>query len=95
MAHIKMTIEEWMQSQEDSDVEKSERELITPVAPNTHLLIGHWDLQIVPFPFTGAKPIDRQGDPSFRNFNIRLLEYIARHHTSESVRFEQEIKVRG
>ncbi|KAJ7269664.1 hypothetical protein C8J57DRAFT_318118 [Mycena rebaudengoi] len=36
---------------------------------------------------------EKRGNPSFRNFNMRLREYIGHHHPSRSVRFEQDIKI--
>jgi hypothetical protein len=35
----------------------------------------------------------KTGDAAFRNFNLRLREYLAHHHPLHAVRFEDEIKV--
>jgi hypothetical protein len=89
MARIKMAIDEWQKTQEDSEIDDSECELITKSVSTAHWTLGSPDRRVSIHRIEAEKP----GDRSFRNFNVRLREYVARHHPTESVRFEQEIKV--
>ncbi|KAJ6485311.1 hypothetical protein C8R47DRAFT_1016572 [Mycena vitilis] len=91
MARIKMAVDEWRKSQDDPDVDDSERELITQSAPGAHWSLGSPDRVV------SIHRLERENDqnPAFRNFNMRLREYIAGHHPSHAVRLEQEIKIKG
>ncbi|KAJ7083821.1 hypothetical protein C8R43DRAFT_1115465 [Mycena crocata] len=86
MARIKMAV--WQQSQTDSDIDDSECELVAqPVST------AHWTLGAPDRPISAHRiEAEKRGNGSFRNFNIRLREYIAHHHPSHWVRLEQEIK---
>ncbi|KAJ6601689.1 hypothetical protein DFH09DRAFT_1480656, partial [Mycena vulgaris] len=75
----------------DSDIDASERELITSLVSIAHWKLGSPDRTVSVHRIEAEK----RGTPVFRNFNARLREYIARHHPSHSVRLEQEIKVRA
>jgi hypothetical protein len=83
-----MAVDEWLQRQKDPDIDDSERELITP------LVTAHWRLGSPDRSVSVRRiEVEKRGNLSFRNFDMRLREYIARHHPSHSVRLEQEIKV--
>ncbi|KAJ7204541.1 hypothetical protein C8J57DRAFT_1100775 [Mycena rebaudengoi] len=78
LARIKMAVDEWLKSQEDSDIDDSERELITQSVSTAHWSLGSPDRHIS----VHRIEADNRGDSSFRNFNMRLREYIAHHHPS-------------
>ncbi|KAJ7672087.1 hypothetical protein B0H17DRAFT_1141248 [Mycena rosella] len=89
MARIKMAVDEWLKNQTDSDIDASERELITSLVSTAHWKLGSPDRTVSVHRIEAEK----RGNPVFRNFNARLREYIARHHPSHSVRLEQEIEI--
>ncbi|KAF7371709.1 hypothetical protein MVEN_00027400 [Mycena venus] len=89
MARIQMAINEWEQSHKDTDLDDSERKVISQPVSTAHWILGSSEHRISLHHFESKK----RGDPAFRNFNVRLREYIAQHHPSCSVRFEQEIKM--
>ncbi|KAJ7161962.1 hypothetical protein C8R43DRAFT_1123671 [Mycena crocata] len=91
MARIKMAVDRWQQSQTDLDIDDSERELVTQPVSTAHWTLGAPDRSIS----VHRIEAERRGNGSFRNFNIRLREYIARHHPSHWVRLEQEIKIKA
>ncbi|KAJ7932210.1 hypothetical protein B0H13DRAFT_2263411 [Mycena leptocephala] len=86
MARVKMAVDEWLKTQKDSDIDDSERELITSAA---HWTLGSPDRLVS----VGRVEAEKRGNLCFRNFNMRLREYIACYHPSVSVRLEQEIKL--
>ncbi|KAJ7265959.1 hypothetical protein B0H12DRAFT_1046401 [Mycena haematopus] len=90
MARVKMAIDEWRQSQQDTDLEDSERTVIPGTSGTSS---GHWTLGS-PVPRVSAQRLEaeRTGDPAFRDFNMRLREYIARCHPTHQVRLEQQIE---
>ncbi|KAJ6509636.1 hypothetical protein DFH09DRAFT_942461 [Mycena vulgaris] len=78
MARVKMAIDEWRRCQQDADLEDHER-IILPVAKERSS--GHWKLGS-PVRRVSAHGLEaeNQGDLAFRNFNMRLREYIAQYH---------------
>ncbi|KAJ7040846.1 hypothetical protein C8F04DRAFT_948197, partial [Mycena alexandri] len=91
MAHIKMAIDKWHRAQKDNDLDDSEHTVI-PAAIETFL--GHGRLGS-PVPHVSAHRMEgeRKTDPAFRNFNVRLQEYIAQYHPAHQVRLEQQIYI--
>jgi hypothetical protein len=91
MARIKMTIDEWRRCQQDVDLEDHER-IVLPVAKER--LSGHWKLGS-PVHHVSAQKLEaeKRGDLAFRNFNMRLREYIAQYHPAHQVQLEQQIQV--
>ncbi|KAJ7017193.1 hypothetical protein C8F04DRAFT_979784, partial [Mycena alexandri] len=87
MARVKMAIDEWRKSQTDADLEASELATIPGAS-------GHWKLGS-PVPLVSTHPLEaeRKTDPAFREFNMRLREYIAQYHPTSQVRLEQQIQV--
>ncbi|KAJ7115714.1 hypothetical protein C8R44DRAFT_709074 [Mycena epipterygia] len=87
MARIKMAIDEWRQSQTDTDLEESELATI----PGTSASSGHWKLGS-PAPLVSVHRLEaeRTNDPVFRDFNMRLREYIAHYHPTSQI---QQCKV--
>lgn len=92
MARIKMAVDEWRQRQEGPDIEEGEHILIPPTnqVPTGHWALGSPEKRVSTYQLEAA----RRTDPAFRNFNLRLREYIASHHPAHQVRLEQLIQVR-
>jgi hypothetical protein len=91
MARVKMAVDEWRRYQKDIDLEDSER-IVIPVASG--MFSGHWRLgSPVPCVSPHRLEAERKNDPAFRDFNMRLREYIAQHHPAHQVRLEQQIQV--
>jgi hypothetical protein len=86
-----MAVDEWRRHQQDTDLEDSER-IIIPAASERSS--GHWTLGS-PEPRVSAHRLEaeQKSDPAFRDFNMRLREYIARHHPMHQIRLEQQIQV--
>ncbi|KAJ7079129.1 hypothetical protein B0H15DRAFT_859196 [Mycena belliarum] len=93
MARIKMAVDEWRQRQEDPDIEEDEHTLIS-AANDSEAVSGNWTLGS-PEKRVSTHQLEaaRRSDPAFRNFNLRLREYLACHHPSEQVRLEQQIQI--
>ncbi|KAJ7153830.1 hypothetical protein C8R46DRAFT_912239 [Mycena filopes] len=91
MARVQMAIDAWQRAQQDNDLEASERTVI-PVASETSL--HHWRLG-APMPRISARRLEaeRKMDVAFRNFDMRLREYIAQYHPAHQVRLEQQIQI--
>jgi hypothetical protein len=91
MARVQMAIDEWRLCQQDTELEDNERTVI-PVASETSLV--HWTLGS-PAPHVSPHRLESElsNDPAFRDFNVRLQEYIARHHPMHQIRLEQQIQV--
>ncbi|KAJ7220703.1 hypothetical protein GGX14DRAFT_559495 [Mycena pura] len=89
MARVQMALNEWRQSQKDSDLGQDEQTLLPTSA-------GHWKLGS-PTRRVSAHRLEaeRASDPAFCNFNIRLREYIAQCHAAHQVRLEQKIEARS
>jgi hypothetical protein len=87
MARLKMAVDEWRRGQ----VEVVELDLISSATLDSgaHWTLGAPDSQISSHGLESSKT----GDAAFRNFNLRLREYLAHHHPLHAVRFEDEIKV--
>ncbi|KAJ7261681.1 hypothetical protein C8J57DRAFT_1071747 [Mycena rebaudengoi] len=91
MARVRMAIDEWRRHQQDRDLEDSERTVIPAVS---EISSGHWTLgSPTPRVSTHRLEAERTRDPAFRGFNMRLREYIARHHPTHQVRLEQQIQI--
>ncbi|KAJ7044579.1 hypothetical protein C8F04DRAFT_1388930 [Mycena alexandri] len=90
MARVKMAIDNWRQSQADAELEDSELTTIPAVSASP----GHWQLGS-PEPLVSAHGLEvqRMNDPAFRDFNMRLREYIAEYHPWSQVRLEQQIQI--
>ncbi|KAJ7092345.1 hypothetical protein B0H15DRAFT_905706 [Mycena belliarum] len=82
MARIQMAVDEWVKSQKDSDIDESERELIPQLVSTAHWTLGSADRTVS----VRRIEAEKRGDPSFRNFEMRLREYIARHHPTHSIK---------
>ncbi|KAJ7263308.1 hypothetical protein C8J57DRAFT_1070690 [Mycena rebaudengoi] len=72
MARIKMAVDEWLKNQEDSDIVDSERELMAQSVSTAHWSLGSPDRHVS----VHRIETEKRGNPSFRNFNMRLREYI-------------------
>ncbi|KAJ7808967.1 hypothetical protein B0H14DRAFT_2380110 [Mycena olivaceomarginata] len=79
MARLDMQVEMWQKSQG-----KQEDELIPSADPqlSAHWTLGSPDSRVSPTRLERTK----NDDPLFRNFNMQLREYLARHHPSYPVR---------
>ncbi|KAJ7211955.1 hypothetical protein C8J57DRAFT_1604410 [Mycena rebaudengoi] len=90
MARVKMAVDGWRRCQQDTDLEESERTVI-PAA--SEISSGHWTLGS-PAPRVSAHRLEaeRKSYPAFRDLNMRLRDYIARHHSTHQVRLEQKIQ---
>ncbi|KAJ7306232.1 hypothetical protein DFH08DRAFT_720893 [Mycena albidolilacea] len=91
MARVQMAIDEWRLCQQDTELEDNERTVI-PVASETSSV--HWTLGS-PAPHVSPHRLESElsNDPAFRDFNVRLREYIARHHPMHQIRLEQQIQI--
>ncbi|KAK6966929.1 hypothetical protein R3P38DRAFT_3245175 [Favolaschia claudopus] len=85
MARLDMQVAMWQKSQEDAG-----DDLIPPPAPQSFV---HWSLGA---PERRISPISlesKQGNnPLFRNFNMNLRQYLARHHPAYPLRMEQDFE---
>jgi hypothetical protein len=84
MARLDMQVEMWQKSQG-----KQEDELIPSADPQAHWTLGSPDSRVSPTRLERTK----NDDPLFRNFNMQLREYLARHHPSYPVRVEEDLEV--
>ncbi|KAK7007202.1 hypothetical protein R3P38DRAFT_3325584 [Favolaschia claudopus] len=86
MARLDMQVAMWQKSQEDAG-----DDLIPPPAPQSFV---HWSLGA---PERRISPISlesKQGNnPLFRNFNMNLRQYLARHHPAYPLRMEQDFEI--
>jgi hypothetical protein len=87
MARLDMQVELWHRSQE----EDSDLNLIPSSDPDgaNHWKLGSADPRITPHRLEMKHTSNR----SFRNFDMRLREYLAYHHPAFSVRPEDNIEV--
>jgi hypothetical protein len=84
MARLKMVVDEWKRDQ----IEEAALDLIESATQGS---TAHWK---VGSPEPCVSPHGPEtSNPTFRNFNMWLREYLAHHHPSYTVRFEDEIKV--
>lgn len=86
MAHLDMEVDMWHASQNTLDPE--ENFLLPPSSS-----VGHWTLGS-----PGARVSSHgwelhQKSTDFRNFDMRLREYIAHHHLGFGLRHEDDIEV--
>ncbi|KAJ7467649.1 hypothetical protein FB451DRAFT_1040236, partial [Mycena latifolia] len=90
MARVQMAVDKWRRCQQDTDLEAGEHTIIPAVS---QISSGHWKLGS-PAPRISSHRLEaeRKTDPAFRDFNMRLREYIARHHPLHPVRLEQRIE---
>jgi hypothetical protein len=87
MARLKMAIDEWRQSQ----TEIEELDLIDSAHDSAaHWKLGSQESRVSPH----SLETSMASSPAFRSFNMRLREYLAHHHPSHAVQFEDEIKVK-
>ncbi|KAJ7450175.1 hypothetical protein FB451DRAFT_1052385 [Mycena latifolia] len=87
MARIQMAVNEWLKSQEEDENDPI-LGASNPESPSPWKL-GSADPQITTIRLEALK----QQDPSFRDINSRLREYLARHHPSYFVRPDQDIQI--
>ncbi|KAJ7062531.1 hypothetical protein C8F01DRAFT_1281311 [Mycena amicta] len=82
--------DDWRRSQKAVELDEGEQTIIPASNATTS---GHWRLGS---PIRGVSPqrveAERADDPAFRNFNMCLREYIARHHPAQQVRLEEHIE---
>ncbi|KAK7059317.1 hypothetical protein R3P38DRAFT_2495841, partial [Favolaschia claudopus] len=85
MARLDMHVDTWKKSQ------KVEDELIPSPNPASrdHWSLGAPDKRISPY----ALESKEHKNPLFRNFNMKLREYLARHHPSHSIRLEDDLEI--
>ncbi|KAJ7430437.1 hypothetical protein FB451DRAFT_1068346 [Mycena latifolia] len=87
MARIQMAVNEWLKSQEEDENDPI-LGASNPESPSPWKL-GSADPRITTIRLEALK----QQDPSFRDINSRLREYLARHHPSYFVRPDQDIQI--
>ncbi|KAJ7765040.1 hypothetical protein DFH07DRAFT_770300 [Mycena maculata] len=85
MARLDMKVSEWTKSQED--------DLKDPVLPS-HVDTAHWKLgSAVPRMSSVRIETLNRGKPLYRDFNMRLREYLATHHPNHPVCHDQDIQI--
>ncbi|KAJ7777849.1 hypothetical protein DFH07DRAFT_730860 [Mycena maculata] len=87
MARIQMVVDEWLKNQEEDEKEQI-------LGPSNTESPGHWKLGS-PDPRITTIRIEtvNQGNLLFRDFNLKLREYLARYHPSHVVRPDQDIQI--
>ncbi|KAJ7794116.1 hypothetical protein B0H14DRAFT_2392800 [Mycena olivaceomarginata] len=87
MARIQMAVDGWLKSQQEEEKEQ----ILGPsnTASSPHWKLGSADPRIT----TVCIEARNQSNPSFREFNLKLREYLARHHPSHFVRPDQDILI--
>jgi hypothetical protein len=89
MARIQMAVDDWQKNQEQDEQD--------PVLgssnanPSAHWQLGSADPRVT----TVRMEAGHQRNPLFRDFNLKLREYLARHHPSHFVRPDQDIQARA
>ncbi|KAJ7737168.1 hypothetical protein DFH07DRAFT_753146 [Mycena maculata] len=85
MARLDMKVSEWTKSQED--------DLKDPVLPS-HVDTAHWKLgSAVPRMSSVCIETLNRGKPLYRDFNMRIREYLATHHPNHPVCDDQDIQI--
>ncbi|KAJ7809723.1 hypothetical protein B0H14DRAFT_2607877 [Mycena olivaceomarginata] len=85
MARIQMTVNGWLKSQQEEEKEQI-------LEPSNTASSPHWKLGLAdPRITTVCIEARNQSNPSFREFNLKLREYLARHHPSHFVCPDQDI----
>ena len=85
MARLDMIVNEWRKSQEEDENDP----ILPPPTRNAHWRLGSADAQMSSI---RIETLNRT-DPLFRDFNMRLREYLANHHPNHPVCIEQDIQV--
>ncbi|KAJ7472475.1 hypothetical protein FB451DRAFT_1469161 [Mycena latifolia] len=87
MARIQMAVDGWLKSQEEDEQDP----VLGPsnIESPAHWKLGSADPQIT----TVRLGAVGQSNPSFRDFNLMLREYLARHHPSHVVHPDQDIQI--
>jgi hypothetical protein len=87
MARIQMVVDQWRKSQEEDE----EDPVLVSSNANSH---AHWQLGSADPRITIVRmEAVHQRNPAFRDFNLKLREYLARHYPSHFVRPDQDIHV--
>ncbi|KAJ7817727.1 hypothetical protein B0H13DRAFT_1662465 [Mycena leptocephala] len=84
MARIQMEVDKWLKSQEED-----EQDPVLVSSNAAHWQLGSADPRIT----TVRMEAVHRSDPSFRDFNLKLREYLAYHHPSHFVRPDQDIQI--
>ncbi|KAJ6542222.1 hypothetical protein DFH09DRAFT_1322569 [Mycena vulgaris] len=86
MALLDMKVNEWRKAQEEDDTD--------PILPS-HTVTAHWKLGSADACMTSTRIESLNRTNSlYRDFNMRLREYLAEHYPNHPVPYEQDIQVR-
>ncbi|KAJ7082070.1 hypothetical protein B0H15DRAFT_785946 [Mycena belliarum] len=85
MACIQMTVDRWRESQ----VTAEDGPVLAPSKSNSHWRLGSADPRLT----TVRMEAQNQHNPTFRDFNLKVREYLARHHPAHFVRPDQDIQI--
>jgi hypothetical protein len=85
MARLDMKVNEWRKSQEEDDAD--------PIL-ESHTATAHWKLGSANARMTSTRieTLNRT-NLLYRDFNMRLREYLADHYPNHTVSYEQDIQV--
>lgn len=87
MARIQMAVDEWLKSREEDEKDQV-------LGPSNAESPAHWKLGSADPRITSVRiEAKNQSNPSFRHFNQKLREYLARHYPAYVVRPDQDIQV--
>ncbi|KAJ7621831.1 hypothetical protein B0H17DRAFT_1151715 [Mycena rosella] len=87
MARIQMAFDEWLKSQEGDEKE-------SVLGPSNSGSSAHWKLGLADTQVTTVCiEACNQHNPSFREFNLKLREYLAHYHPLYFVRPDQDMQV--
>ncbi|KAJ7215380.1 hypothetical protein GGX14DRAFT_608176 [Mycena pura] len=84
MARLDMKVDEWRKSQEDD-----EKDPVLPHAVTSHWKLGSADARMTS---TRVETVNRSNS-LYRDFNMRLREYLAEYHPNHPVHEDQNIEV--
>jgi hypothetical protein len=87
MARLDMRVNEWRKSQEEDE----EDSFLVSHAPTAHWRLGSANSRMTS---TRIESLNRT-DSLYRDFNMRLREYLAEHYPNHPVPYEQDIQVRS
>ncbi|KAJ7095549.1 hypothetical protein C8R44DRAFT_644930 [Mycena epipterygia] len=87
MARIQMAVDEWLESREEDEKDQV-------LGPSNAGSPAHWKLGSADPRVTSVRiEAKNQINSSFRDFNQKLREYLARHHPAYVVRPDQDIQI--
>ncbi|KAJ7112812.1 hypothetical protein C8R43DRAFT_1078728 [Mycena crocata] len=85
MARLDMKVNEWRTSQEEDETD--------PILPS-HAATAHWRLGSSDVRMSSIRiETLHRSDSLYRDFNLRLREYLASHHSTHPVHNEQDIQI--